>query len=273
MDLRHLNHLLCPVEKVKSEELFPGYEFTPQQAYTVVVKERNKKLIVNHCSKQYHLVPNAEIIKPLAKIFSEDTIEIVGTERFGSRFSFDILFKEDTINVGTKDPIIPRLRINNSYDGRVKYSFILGFYRMICSNGMVIPAEGFEEHNVEIKMRHTPSLGEYVEEELLTGMIQDFKSGIKNFSKPYVELQKKKVKSLEDIVQDVIDSTKFPSRRGEEVMERIVEEQGQTHTKQLNAWLVYNGFNYQLNHSEDIKMDEHKKERIDQQVLTHLLQN
>lgn len=273
MNLDNLKHLLLPVEKVKSEDLFPGYSFTPQQAYTVVVKEGKKKTIVNHCSKQYHLVPNSEIIKPLASIFADKDIEIVGNKRFESRFSFDVLFKDQAFEMDKNDNIIPRLRINNSYDGRVKYSFLLGFYRMICSNGLVIPAEGFEEHNVELKMRHTPSLGEYVEEALIKEMISDFLVGIKDFSKPYKELKKKKIKSLEETVEAVIENTRFPSRRGEDVVERVLQEKKRTRKTELDSWLVYNGFNYQLNHSEDIKMDEHKKERVDQQVLTYLIEN
>ena len=186
-----------------------------------------------------------------------------------------MIFMDSTLSMGKDDNIVPKLRINNSYDGRVKYAFNLGFYRLICSNGMVIPLEGFEDKNIDIKMRHTPALGEYLDTDEIFDMVQTFKSGMKTFAGPYKELQKRKVTSINDRVMEVIENTKFPTRRAEDVIDSITSEMQKLHigAAGLNDWLVYNGLNYQLNHSTDIQMDSHKKEALDQQVLTYLLEN
>ena len=273
--LKSLSHLLYDVEKVESKSILPDFDFTPAQEFAIVVNKDGKKKIVNHCSKIYEVVPNRQVIEPLVKAFANENITISGNERHDSRFEFNILFSKHALNLTPKDTILPRLRIFNSYDGRVRYSFALGFFRLICKNGMVIPAEGFEDYNTNIKLRHTPSIGEVVDPEAIEEMVNNFKKGLNTFAKPYQELNKKKVVSLEDRIQEVIENTKFPTRRAEDVLERIELEMAQLSLKPKAAsdWLVYSGLNYQLNHSTDITMDSHKKEKLDQQVLTYLINN
>ena len=76
--------------------------------------------------------------------------------------------------------------------------------------------------------------------------------------------------NVEELITEVIENTKFPTRQGESVLERINEEHSQLGGS-MNRWLVYNGFNYQLNHNTDIGTADHKKDRIDEQVLDYLL--
>jgi len=273
--LNHVKHLFYPVFKVPSIEVSPGYEFTAAQEYAIVVNKDGVQKVVNHCSDVYEVVPNLRVVTDLLKAFEGTDIKVTGWAKHDSRFAIDMVFMDKSLSMGKGDDIAPKLRINNSYDGRVKYAFNLGFYRLICSNGMVIPLEGFEDKNIDIKMRHTPAITDYTDTEEIMDMVNGFKANMKDFATPYRELQKKKVISIEERVAEVIENTKFPTRRAEDVVDRITEEMGLLH---LNAagitdWLVYNGLNYQLNHSTDIQMDSHKKEALDQQVLTYLLEN
>ena len=272
--LKHLEHLLYPVEKVLSTDLLPGYEFTKAQEYAIVVDKGNgNKKIVNHCSDIYEIAPNRGILEPIIKAFEGTDIEIKGTQRFDSRFSFDIIFKDTSLAIQKDDLIMPKLRMNNSYDGRVKWAFNLGFFRMICTNGMVVPVEGFEDSNISLKMRHTPKLGDYVDPEELVEMVENFKLGVKDFCEPYRVLQNQFVPDIEHRVQEVIEATKFPSRRAEDAVDRVLEEMAQLQVPagKVSDWLIYNGLNFQLNHSEEISMDIHKREKLDQEVLTFLL--
>lgn len=268
---KQLKELLKPVSKVDLTELLPDYKFGNQQSFGIVVQTSSGPKIVNTCSKQYELVPNEKIINPLLETLEGYDIDFITSSRFDARFSLDVLFKDIKMNVGKKDEIIPKMRMYNSYDGRLKYQFHMGFFRMICSNGMVIPAEGFEDKNVTLKMRHTPSLGSYVERTAIIDMIENFKLHSKEYTKPFQALQSNKVGNIEERVKEVIEATRFPSRQAEEVISRIQVEMGELKTNIATDWLVYNGLNFQLNHNTDIKMDVSKKERVDQQVLTFLL--
>lgn len=274
--LKSVEHLLYPVRMVESKELFPDFEFTPLQEYTVVMdKPDGTKKILNHCSSKYHLVPNRDVVEPLLKFFNNPKIKVVGGERFDSRYNFDFIFEDESFAIKghSKDIMFPRMRMTNSYDGRVKYSFVMGFFRLICSNGMVLPVKGFEDINKNLKMRHTPSLESYVEPKAIMDMVEDFKGNIKNISKTYNSLTSKKVYNLEERVTQVIEETRFPSRRTEDVIARVLEEQKILSAPKPNDWLVYSGMNYQLNHSEEIKMDAHKREKVDEQVLSFLLEH
>lgn len=272
--LKSIEELLYPVSKVKSSELLPDFDFTPQQEYAIVVDTPDGKKIVNHCSKGYHLVPNEQVVTPLLEGFKGYDLEIKGSQRWGCRFDIDFIFKDKAFEMKNAkgDSVRPKLKIRNSYDGRVRYSYVMGFFRMICSNGLVVPEEGLEEYNTKLTMRHTPSLDAHVNPDEIRALAEAFIEGGENLMKPYEELAKKKVKNLEDRVEEVISETKFSTRRGEDVLDRIQEEM-KILKGTPNDWMVYNGFNYQLNHSTEIKMDAHKKEKIDQQVLSYLLNN
>lgn len=265
----NLENLMKPVKLVKSVELFPGFSFTKQNEFSVVVDNNGDDLIVNQVSKVYHLVKNEDIIKPLQKLFSGMEFEITGKQRFDSRFYFDFIFKDKNLAIMDGDLIFPKLRVNNSYDGRVKYSMDMGFYRLICSNGLVVPIKGFEDKNIKIKMRHTPSLGAKFENEPIEEMVSDFLDSYTNYVKPFKELSKKKINNLEDTINDVIENTKFSSRKAEEVFNIIIEEQGRLKAKTPNAWLLYSGFNNVLNHG-GMERDFHKVQMLDQQILTYI---
>jgi hypothetical protein len=268
---QQLKDLLKPVEKVDLQELLPEYLFGKQQSFGIVVTTPKGPKLVNTCSKTYELVPNSKIIEPLFEAFEGHDLDIITSSRFDSRFSLDIVFKDIKVSVGKGDEICGKLRMYNSYDGRLKYQFHMGFFRMICKNGMVLPAQGFEDRNQSLKMRHTPSLTEYVDTARLLDMIGEFKSSSKDFIMPFKELQNQRVDNIEERVSEVIKATKFPSRQMEEVVSRIQIEMGELKVKHANDWLVYNGMNYQLNHNTSLNMDAAKKELIDQQVLTQLL--
>ena len=270
---KKLAKLLYPVEKVSLANLLTDYSFNPQQAFAIVVDTPKGKKIVNTCSKQYHLVPNREIIEPLVESLEGYNIDFNVTNSKDSRFSLDVLLHDIQVTVGKKDPIIAKLRMYNSYDGRLKFQFHMGFFRLICSNGMVVPLEGFEDKNILLKMRHMPSLGNYVEKNAIIDMVENFKQYAKDFTQPLIELNKSKVGNIEERVKAVIENTKFPSRKVEDVMERIEIEMGELKTDIATDWLIYNGFNYQLNHNSEIKTEAAKKEKIDQQVISYLLKH
>jgi hypothetical protein len=87
---------------------------------------------------------------------------------------------------------------------------------------------------------------------------------------PYKQLADQKIPNLEERVEEVMLNSKFPKRQQEAVLERVNQEISEYKIAQTD-WAVYNGFNGELNHNEEIGMPEHKKNQLDQQILDYLL--
>lgn len=265
--------LMKPVEKVFLADLIPGMTSNPQQECAIVIDDNGVKKMVNVCSKQYELLPNIHIIEPLLEMFGEQNITLQSSHRMDSRFSLDIVFHDYKADIQGKDPIVAKLKMNNSYDGRAKYSFNMGFFRMICSNGMVIPLEGYEDKNISKKMRHTPALGVAFDKEALSDMVQEFGENMLLFEKPFEDLAAKKISQneLPELLTTITGKTKFPVRQLDMVIDRLEVEMGLLKETTVNHWLVYNAFNYELNHSTEINLDPAKKEELDQSIFGLLL--
>lgn len=259
--------ILFPVEKVPMVNMTKGLGFNPRFTHAIVGDIKGKKVVLNICSKSYTLVKNEDIILPFEKALGEQfTFDTVIRERGNSRFYIDYIIKDELFTIARKDKISPRVRVHNSYDGRLKFHLSYGFFRQVCSNGMVVG-----EKLKNLNLMHTEQMAEnYAPSELVEG-IQGFLDQAKDLIQPYIDLNNQKVTNVQDRVMEVIEETKFPTRQAEEVLARIEAERKQLNLPYVTDWLVFNGFNFQLNHNEAINMDEHKKEKVDFEVLTHLL--
>lgn len=270
---KQLSPMLKPVEKVFLKDIIPGIKTNPQQECAIIVQDGEDKKIVNVCSKQYNLLPNKDFIEPLLEVFGDQNISIVTDTRMDARFSLDIIFHDHESEIMGKDSVKAKLKVHNSYDGRAKYQFHMGFFRMICSNGMVIPLEGFENKNISSKMRHMPILGNTFDKDKIRNMVDTFQNDMMDFQLPFQKLAEKRISEVElpELLKAVTAETKFPVRQLDDVIDRLEIEMNELNEDKLNNWLVYNAFNYQLNHSEAIEMDPSKKEQLDHDIFALLL--
>lgn len=69
-------------------------------------------------------------------------IGYVGYDRYGHSFP---VFKKENVEC------YPRIILTNSYDGFNAFTFRVGLFRLVCSNGLVVCTDSF----VDIKIRHT----------------------------------------------------------------------------------------------------------------------
>ena len=138
---------------------------------------------------------------------------------------------------------------------------------------MVIPLEGFEDKNKSIKMRHTPALNEKLQEQSIENLLQTFNDNFNDFKEPFEKLnsQNISINVVEEKIEHIISKTRFPTRQSEVVLHTVEDEQDKLGLKAPNDWLLYNSFNFQLNHNPDINMDYHKREKLDQDILSMLL--
>jgi len=264
-----MTDIYFPVEKVPVEDICgPDFEHPSGISHAVVVtKPDGIKRVVQYCSELYYLVPNDSIIpefeKEMSRFFKIE--KKIGMSRY-ARFFIDFILMEKAMAMAPKDLVFPRIRLINSYDGSMRYHFQAGFWREICSNGMMglVWEKG-------IKMMHTPKLGKETSFGAVMEMASEFLAESSEVLEVYKELQDTITGDWMDRIEEVTEETSFPVTLKEDVIERMGTELDLLGEGEPNDWLIYNAFNYQLNHNEGLKAKESKKDTMDQEVLQYLL--
>lgn len=268
MKTTNLSNLYLPVEKVYMEEVLPGYKHRSGLLYaTVITLPSGEKEIVNYCSEDYHLARNEEIIPPFIQEVSRFyDVDVRSKIRGNTQFYVDVVLKNKELSMGTLDKVNPTIKVINSYDGSIKYHFQMGFWRKICANGLM----GFVNWD-SIKKMHTPGLENLTDFSKVMEMASLFLAECDEHFERYRELQGQTVKNPLLRIEEISEETDFPTSLIENVVERLEEERKLLNIEVVNDWLVYNAFNYQLNHAEEYKAKEERKAKIDNQVFKYLL--
>lgn len=267
-------HLFYKTEKVAVKDILPDYDPPEGQEYAIVTYTPEGMKICNFCSKSYNLVTNEELIIPMMEaILSEfPGADVVAQSQRDSRFYVDIIFDDVSRTIGSKkqkivDTIHPKFQITNSYDGKVKYSRDFGFWRVVCENGMSVPmGETISEGGL-----HTDKLDELINAELLIDTTKSYLENVREHTESYRRLMKNRV-DVEERIASVLDNTPFPRRQAGAVANRISNEVKLLHV-QPNDWLVYNGFNGELNHNNEFKMTISKRHEVDKEIFDFLLKS
>lgn len=259
-----------PVEKVPVEDItIPGLEHPSGISHAIIVtKPDGVKRVVQYCSELYYLVPNQEVIPAFESEISR-FFKVEKKIRFNrwARFFIDFILMEKTTIMAAQDAVSPRIRLVNSYDGSIRYHFQAGFWRLICSNGLMVPQGQMKE----FKSMHTPKLGDETSFEAVMQMTSEFMAEASDIVEVYRELQDQPVSDWMMRIEEITEETTFPISLKENVTDRMGTELDMFPGTDPNDWLVYNAFNYQLNHNEELKAKQNKKDAMDQEVLEYLL--
>jgi len=130
----------------------------------VPVPKQVSELDLNYCSPRYELVPNADIFPVVRQLLISHGIEF--TESYShidyARFYASYIITDKRyahkINGSTSDLVYPMLKVQHSYNGQTKYNIVFGYYRVICTNGLVIPVEEMKHYNLSMVGKHTESI-------------------------------------------------------------------------------------------------------------------
>lgn len=265
-----LNEIYFPVEKVPVDTIMPGYEHPSGLRNAIVVtKPDGAKRVVKYASDIYHLVPNQTVVDPfIAHMGRFFEVEPQIKMRNWASFEISVLLKDRVLTIQKDDGVFPRITLINSYDGSRKYQFNAGFYRLICSNGLTVPVGAAQ---IKLKRMHTPHIEELTSFEAVIEMAHKFMEVADIPVELYRELASQDVPDVNERVEEVLEETTFPKTLGEDVLYRASEEMEILGLKMANDWLVYNAFNYQLNHNDGLKAKESKKEAIDEDIVEYLL--
>jgi hypothetical protein len=259
-------NILFNVEQIPLDSertILQDYNFTGQFSSAIYCPGMNK--ILHMAGSNYNLVTNEELMLPiydrLKQTFGESGITVRCTNEDDRRFSVRFILNESEIKVMEKDYSNLMIEVQNSYDGTLQHSISIYYWRQICSNGLMAWKKGntyAQKHDKDYLINL---------KKILT-KLNTLDEQMDSFRK--LTDRRVTTKELEEIMlkaRELKNHDAFPKKIIPEVPLRILQEAEQL-DQEPNAWLVYNGFNYFLNHDERIGLGMDSKERIDNNILS-----
>ncbi len=109
----------------------------------------------DNVSKHYTHIPTAQVLEDMSKLGwgVVDAQQVKARKDTTKGFQKHLLtFRNPdvVINGADGDTVFPQILLTNSHDGKNAFTFTAGLFRLVCSNGLVIADEKFED----VKMRH-----------------------------------------------------------------------------------------------------------------------
>ena len=252
-----LNAIFFPVEKDKSSYLFKGFQFARGISHTIYRPGIFK--VLNHCSGDYCLNSNESLIMPvyeqMIKRYGENAITVKVRNIEDKKFYVSLIINTTLHKVQAGDMVNPTVEIQNSYDGSLRSRVAMGYNRVICTNGMMAFTK-----EMQVMKKH-------VSGEIQIGNLSPFFGKIDNQIANFTKLTDRRLtpKEMKLLMDRIKTHTSFPKGLLKEVPETIAREQQRLDVP-LNLWMLYNGFNYQLNHADTKKPPEFRG-KIDREVL------
>jgi hypothetical protein len=208
---------------------------------------KKRPTLLNVCSEIYELVENDKIFPAIEEILRTAGIEFDVTYKMidFSRFYADYTLKVGGVSVGNgNDKIFPVIRVTHSYNGLLKYKITFGWFRLICTNGLVVPVEGKEEQNISIVGKHTKQILQSLS--TLLDKVKQFTKNTDKYSEKFEVLADRSVKKWEDRIIEVMAASGVGKRGFTQIAERVNLESDKLYDGKVNDWLLYNGFNYHI---------------------------
>ena len=127
------NNMLFPVKDVPA--ILQDTHLSTEHKF--IVREDTEQ-VLSCMSNEYKLVTNQEVFEKSSEVIKEFEGTLTETKIFGNgaRARWRYRFPQ-TIKVG-EDDMHPEIIMGNSYDGTSQVYMMMGAYRLICSNGMII---------------------------------------------------------------------------------------------------------------------------------------
>lgn len=247
-----------------------------------------EEMDLNYCSPIYQLVPNQDIFPKVEEILKQRGIAFDAqySHTQNARFYGNFIIEDPRfayIMDGTNDMIKFIWNYQHSYNGLTKYRGIAGFYRLVCSNGMVVPVEEMKEYNLCVQGKHTASILHSLDEfsNIMENVTQNLGQVKTSIVQKYELLGGRWVNKPEDRLIEVLKASNITAVENakfntvNDIMSRIRAESSNTglgYNGKVNDWLIYNGINQYINDdSRNIAAPE-KRMESDSKVMEYMLE-
>jgi hypothetical protein len=278
-----LNDLTFPVE-LRENDRKTNREYS--RVVTGIIG--GEEIDLNYCSPIYELVPNENIFPKVEDILNQHGIAFSAqySHTQNARFYGNYIIEDQRFAYkmqGTNDVVKFIWNFEHSYNGLTKYKGIAGFYRLVCSNGLVVPIEEMQEYNLAIQGKHTSAILHSLEEfsgilVRITENLNEVKTAITD---KYELLGGRWVQKPEDRIKEVLQASKISivenSKRNTliDIRSRIMSEANKTglgYNGRVNDWLIYNGINQYINDNNLNIASPEKRRETDSKVLEYMLE-
>jgi len=280
---KDINDILFDVEIIDNPNLTNS-----EYSKIVVGQTPEGEMDLNYCSPRYELIPNSDIFPNVEEVLNSNGIEFDVTYQHINHVRFyadyEITDKRYTYTMNnTTDDIVPMLRVQHSYNGLTKYRIVFGYFRMVCTNGLVIPVQEMNEFNLVIVGKHTDSIKKSFAK--LDTLLRNFVDGAKEITteitRKYEILGGHWVANVQDRLTEVleaskviiVDTSKFNTLN--DITNRINEEANNDdlgYDGKVNDWLIYNGINQYLNDNDRNIAAPEKRMETDSKVFEYMLE-
>lgn len=272
-------------------EIIDNPQNTNSEYSRIVVGQTSEGAMdLNYCSPRYELIPNSDIFPNVENVLNTNEIDFkvtyqhINHVRFYADYEITDKRYAYTMN-NTSDDIVPMLRVQHSYNGLTKYRIVFGYFRLVCTNGMVIPVQEMDEFNLVIIGKHTDSIKKSFAK--LDVLLNNFVDGAKEITSRITEkyeilgghwvanVQDRLTEVLEASKIAIIDTSKFNTLN--DITNRImVEANGEKedlgYNGKVNDWLIYNGINQYLNDNDRNIAVPEKRMETDSKVFEYMLE-
>lgn len=198
--------------------------------------------VISVVSDDYKLVRNEEVFPELLGILNDMGIEhqirrhsIVNN---GASAYLEVICPDEQFILGGKDKNCLRFILANSYDTTRSVSIILGAFRFICTNGMIL-GMAFASY----RRKHIGEFDLSFSKDLFTDRIEQFRDNKHRWEKLYDQ-------PLDRITgHNRIDQIQKKLNWGDRATNRVKDLWGINRDNERNVWGLYNCYTNEITHS------------------------
>ena len=245
----NVNDICFPVEKTPITDL--GFGSISSTEFAIVGEIDGRKTILNTCSERYELVPNESIFLVVENMLTSNGIKFNPEYSMHDYSVFKATYKLNDcfVEMPNNDRIYLKFEVTHSYNGLAQYQIILGYWRLVCSNGLVVPLEGHDEGNLYIKGKHTVKILESIEN--LIEKLTVFMDNSENFADRYRTMSDRSISKWEDRIDEVMKATSIHAGKKDvnklaihaKMQVELNDRIGTGNKVHANDWLIYNAIN------------------------------
>ena len=250
---------------------------------------KTARKVLNYCSPTYGLVPNSSIFPEIETILKLNNISFTATYRHVDHVEFyvDYLITDSRFSFTvprTQDIVQMKISVQHSYNSAKVFKLFFGWFRLICSNGLVMPVRELEKFNLTIVVKHATKIHSSLEQ---------FNSMLVNLQNNCDEIIKTIGKKMNKLVETVITPENFDTMLAEtleaagikavtnskyctfaDIKARTMQEANLPnlgYKGTVNQWLVYNAINQYINDDTLNVTNPETRQITDSKVLEYLL--
>jgi hypothetical protein len=210
--------------------------------YRAIVDTDNDKHVFSIMSNKYRIVQHSEALKLAEQAitknpeFGEPTKKIAVLNE-GGKMEVKYTFPDVEVDItGRGDKVNPQLIIRNSYDGGWKFGIMLGAFRLVCSNGLVIGKRIYM-----LKQMHYENL-------VLDRISIELENALHNFSIQTKIWEKwvDRVTTHEEF-EDIVEKLNPSQKEAQHIIDEVEKDTNLVKGK-LTLWMLYNIITAMITH-------------------------